>query len=62
MTGEEYREMLRLALLQQHTANNMSMPDETREVRELVADLKIRSGRLSKILAKRVAGNVQEAL
>ena len=41
-------------------ADTMHLIDETEEVRLLIADVQLKSERLVKILAKRVAGNIQE--
>lgn len=57
---EVLREHLVRAIQINVQATMLNLPEETAEVRELVADLRIRSDRLVRLLAKRVAGAVRE--
>lgn len=54
------QDALAAALQINQAAEGIKLPGEMLEVRELVAEITISSGRLAKILAKRYAGKVQE--
>lgn len=58
--SQHHNSPLAAALQIAEIAEQIRLPEETAEVRELVADLQLKSMRLAKILARRFAGNVRE--